>query len=170
MLRSNLSIQLEPVGSHEENERAKKETFQNCAKIDALSLTRNEKICAKRLLGMTFNALAEEYGLCRARIIQITHKVQKPSQPDPTEEWVNHAFRGALLDWVRTQKDIKEVLWRAQVDHELGETQADSRYGGDLLLEERRAMMLRYEKYIDNPPSAKRNSANVVPFGNKRTA
>ena len=38
------------------------------------------------------------------------------------EDLVNHAFRTTLLDWMRVKTDFTDVVWRAQVDHELGET------------------------------------------------
>jgi hypothetical protein len=160
MLRRNLGIELKPGSAHEKRARAK--FLDQYIKIDARrDLTRDDKIRAKRLAGMTIEELSREYGISRPRVIQITCAQSEDCRPAREED---------LVSWVRTQKDIKEVLWRAQVDHELGETQADNRYGADLLLEERRVMMLRYEKYIDNPPADKQRGTNVVPFGNKRTA
>jgi integrase len=169
MLRVNLNIELV---SNEETEKAKAELLRQCAEIDTRTdLTRNDKICAKHAAGMTPIALAAEYGIARTYV----HRIIGPPSEDrreatKLEERVNHAFRTTLLNWLRAKTSFREVLWRAQVDHELGDTQADNRYGDDLLLEQRRIMMLQYENYIDNPPPVEHGGANVIPLVNKRTA
>lgn len=63
-----------------------------------------------------------------------------------------HGFRSTLRDWMRAETEFKEVLWKAQVDHQLGDgTPTDEAYGHDLLLEQRRGMMKLWDEYCAKP-------------------
>jgi integrase len=63
-----------------------------------------------------------------------------------------HGFRSTLRDWIRAETNFKDVLWKAQVDHQLGDgTATDEAYGRDLLLEQRRSMMEMYDEYCSRP-------------------
>jgi hypothetical protein len=56
----------------EAQEQAAQETAAKCAEIDAREdLTRNGKIAAKRAMGMTLQAIADEHGVTRERVRQI---------------------------------------------------------------------------------------------------
>jgi integrase len=176
ILRRNLGVEL----ANEEAEKVKAELVRQCAEIDGRTdLSRNEKICAKRSAGLSLKALGAEYRLTKQAVHYIIRALPKETSREQLtkleeltkeEELVNHAFRTTLLDWMRAETEFPDLLWRAQVDHELGETPADNRYGDDSLLEKRRRMMLQYEKYIDNPPPVEQGRTNVVRFDNKRTA
>jgi integrase len=169
ILRRNLGIQI----SAEENEKAKAERLRQCAEIDArIDLTRNEKIRAKRATGMSLGELGADYGITKQTVFRIVRSLPKETGNKPLmgeEELVNHAFRTTLLDWVRNETEWREVYWRAQVDHELGETQADSHYGADVLLPKRRVMMQQWDNYLNAPPPIATGGTNVITLSNRRT-
>jgi hypothetical protein len=168
ILRRNLGIELP-----EEDENAKAELLRQCAEIDARNdLMRNDKIRAKRAAGMTVKALTQEYGISQSRVIEIAGAQSKESRlrdRNPSEELVNHAFRTTLLDWLRNETEWRDVYWRAQVDHELGETQADNHYGDNTMLPKRRVMMQQWDNYLNAPPPIATGGANVITLSNRRT-
>jgi integrase len=79
-----------------------------------------------------------------------------------------HGIRNSMRDWMRNHfnDSSKEVLWKAQADHKLGENPTDSIYGRDLLLEKRRPMMQMWDDYCSKPrPEAQ--PGNVVKLQRK---
>jgi integrase len=82
-----------------------------------------------------------------------------------------HGFRSTLRNWMRAKTNFRDVLWKAQVDHQLGDgTQTDEAYGGDLLLEERRPMMKLWDDYCCTKPQPKPQTGKVVNLPKRRTA
>jgi hypothetical protein len=170
MLRRNLGIQI----STEENEKTKAELLRQCAEIDARTdLTRNDKIRAKRAAGMSLGELGADYDLTKQGVKYIIRSLPKETGRKPLmneEELVSHGFRTTLLDWMRNETDFRDVVWRAQVDHELGETEADNRYGNDTLLTKRRIMMQQWDNYLNAPPPVATGGSNVITMLDRRTA
>lgn len=59
--------------SKEESERRFAELTATCAEIDAsVSLTRNEKMVAKRIAGATLQVIGDQHGITRERVRQLT--------------------------------------------------------------------------------------------------
>jgi integrase len=85
-----------------------------------------------------------------------------------------HGFRSTLRDWMRAQTNFKnvfkDVFWKAQVDHALGDgTETDKAYGHDMLLEQRRPMMKLWDKYCSQPPHEPPQTGKVLKM-KRRTA
>jgi integrase len=80
-----------------------------------------------------------------------------------------HGFRSTLRDWMRAETEFKEVFWKAQVDHHLGDgTATDEAYGHNLLLEQRRVMMEMYDEYCSKPRPEPKKVSKVVELASKR--
>jgi integrase len=74
-----------------------------------------------------------------------------------------HGFRSTLRDWMRAETNFKEVFWKSQVDHQLGDgTATDEAYGHDMLLEQRRAMMAFWDDYCGPMPRPEPQAGKVL--------
>jgi integrase len=63
-----------------------------------------------------------------------------------------HGFRTTLRDWMRTRTRFREILWKIQVDHKIGDDAADDAYGTENpLYEERCQMMELWDGYCSKP-------------------
>jgi integrase len=81
-----------------------------------------------------------------------------------------HGFRSTLRDWMRAEvRDFKEVFWKAQVDHQLGDgTATDGAYGHNLLLEQRRPLMQMWDDYCARPQPPPKKSGKILKLSDKR--
>jgi len=63
-----------------------------------------------------------------------------------------HGFRDTFRNWIRkeTKFENKEILWKIQAGHSLGD-KSDEAYGRDRLLEERRDVLIAWGKYCSTP-------------------
>jgi integrase len=62
-----------------------------------------------------------------------------------------HGFRSTIRDWMRAETDFKDILWKIQVGHAIGENKSDRSYGHDPLLEQRREMFERWGEFCSKP-------------------
>jgi integrase len=63
-----------------------------------------------------------------------------------------HGFRSTLRDWMRGETGFKDVLWKIQADHSLGNgDKSDESYGHDKLLDQRRILLTEWGKYCSQP-------------------
>jgi integrase len=76
-----------------------------------------------------------------------------------------HGFRSTLSDFRRKRSFLVD-WYKIQVDHNVSED-IEERYGTDLLLQERRQMMMQYDTFVSNPPP-KVTGGKVVAINNRR--
>src|SRR5262249_53392477 len=63
-----------------------------------------------------------------------------------------HGFRSTFRDWIRKETNFenKEIIWKIQAGHRLGD-KSDEAYGPDRLIEERRDVLIAWGKYCSTP-------------------
>ena len=81
-----------------------------------------------------------------------------------------HGFRSTLLDWVihRGNKGATFEWWKLQTDHQIG-SGADTHYGEDMGLEERRGMMLLYDAFFQQAAPAEVDNVDRRSFQEMRS-
>jgi integrase len=79
-----------------------------------------------------------------------------------------HGFRSTLRDWMRAETQFKEVLWKIQVDHIVGDDKSDQSYGHDKLLDQRRAMMELWGEYCSKPAPEPKATGKLLKLSDKR--
>jgi integrase len=95
-------------------------------------------------------------------------RIVRQLQPDFGEDFTNHGFRSTLKDWCRAN-GYSEAWYEEQVHHK-EQGKVKQAYGGDDLLDQRRAMMSAWDSYLNTAPRPAKEADNIIALSKRRTS